>query len=115
VAGVVVRDKERSKRFFRDRVGMKVLHAWGHWVVMGDKRRGARLHLCQVKDSDKKHPSEKGDAGILILTDQTIATAYRRMRAKGVRFIAPPRREEWGWRCQSRDPDGSVYWLMPHA
>lgn len=113
VVAVVVRENQRSKKFFRDKVGMKVLHEWGHWVVMGDKRRGAQLHLCQIREFDKKSPFEKGNTGILILTDEKIEKAYKRMKAKGVKFVAPPKKEEWGWNCQFRDPDGNQFWLMP--
>ena len=113
VVAVVVRDKQKSKRFFRDQVGMKVLADYGHWVTLGDKRRGAQLHVCSVRDWDKKHPYEKGNTGILILTDEPIEKAYKRMKSKGVKFTAPPKKEEWGWNCQFADPDGNQYWLMP--
>lgn len=114
VVAVVVKDRQRSKRFFRDKVGMKVLHEFGHWIVMGDKRRGAQLHLCQMREFDPKFPMEKGNTGILILVDEPIEKAYKRMKARGVRFIQAPKREEWGWNCVFADPDGNEYWLMPY-
>jgi uncharacterized glyoxalase superfamily protein PhnB len=35
---------------------------------------------------------------------------YANLSAKGVRFLSPPRRMEWGeWLCEFTDPDGNEF------
>ncbi len=109
---VVVKDKARSKRFFRDKIGLKVLMEEGHWLTVGDPKRGSALHLCEVRDFDKKAPLEKGNTGILLLVDTDVRKAYAAMKKKGVKFAGKPVEHPWGWDFTFKDPDGNEFLVM---
>jgi predicted enzyme related to lactoylglutathione lyase len=104
---VVVKNLKRAKKFYTEKLGMKVLDDMGHWVTVGQPRKGARLHLCEMKKV------EPGNTGILIMIDEPIEKAYRDMKKKGVKFSVPPTVHEWGTECRFVDPDGNEFWLMP--
>lgn len=106
-AAVVVKDAKRAKKFFTDKLGMEVLDDEGHWVTVGQPRRGMRIHLCEME------PVEPGNTGILIVVDEDIDTAYKALKKKGVKFTQPPVKQEWGVECRFADPDGNEFWLMP--
>lgn len=106
---VVVRNKERSKEFFRDVLGMQVLDDEGHWVTVGQPGTGARIHLCEAE------PIEPGNTGIVIAVEEDIRSAYENMKSKGVKFAVPPTEREWGTECRFLDPDGNELWLFSMA
>ena len=102
---VVVKDLKRSKTFYVQKLGMKLLDNMGHWVTVGQPR-GVRIHLCQTK------PLEKGNTGIMLQVDEKLDKAYQTLRKKGVKFSVPPTKQAWGVECRFLDPDGNEFWLM---
>ncbi len=105
-AAVVVKDAQRAKRFYRDKLGLKVLSDEDHWVTVGQPRGGSQLHLCEMT------PLEKGNTGIVFAVDEKIDKAYQALRKKGVKFSVKPTMHEWGAECRFLDPDGNEFWLM---
>jgi len=119
---VVVSDKKRAIRWFRDVLGMRVAYIGppesntdptvqgspedpGHWIEMGPPRPMTRVHLCRLEDGR----TEPGPTGITFLSDN-IMEDYSRMEKKGVRFLSRPKKMEWGeWLCQFTDPDGNEF------
>jgi len=76
----------------------------GHWIELGPRRPQTRVHLCEMGGT-----TEPGPTGITFITDD-IQADYERMRAKGVRFLYPPKKMEWGeWLCEFVDPDGNEF------
>ena len=102
---VVVKDLRRSKKFFVEKLGMKLLDNLGHWVTVGQSKQGMRLHLCQGSKA------EKGNTGIALFVDAKIDAAYAALKKKGVRFSVPLAVHEWGTECRLLDPDGNEFWL----
>lgn len=109
---VVVKDKKRSKKFFTDKIGLKVLMDQGHWLTVGDPKRGSALHLCEIREFAPKAPLEKGNTGILLLVDHDVRKAHAAMKKKGVRFAHPPKEHPWGWDFTFKDPDGNEFLVM---
>jgi catechol 2,3-dioxygenase-like lactoylglutathione lyase family enzyme len=102
---VVVKNLKRSKKFYVEKLGLKVLDDMGHWVTVGQVKTGMRLHLCQMKEL------EKGNTGIGFVVDQKIDRVYATLKKKGVKFSVPPTEHEWGTECRFLDPDGNEFWL----
>ena len=76
----------------------------GHWIEVGPSAPRTRIHLCEMGGE-----TEPGPTGITFVTDDILAD-YERMRTKGVRFLGPPEKMEWGeWLAQVEDPDGNVF------
>ncbi len=114
---IVVSDRRKAIRWYRDVLGLEVAYIGpnegstaaegsstdpGHWVELGPRRPRTRVHLCEMGGT-----MEPGPTGITFLTDD-IRGDYERMRAKGVRFLYPPKKMDWGeWLCEFVDPDGN--------
>ncbi|MDG7008580.1 MAG: VOC family protein [Nitrososphaerota archaeon] len=112
---IVVADKKKALRWYVDVLGLKVAYIGppvsdpdpgvqgtvdnpGHWIELGPGRPRTRVHLC-----------EPGSTGITFLTPD-INSEYERLRRKGVKFLTPPKRMDWGeWICEFADPDGNEF------
>jgi catechol 2,3-dioxygenase-like lactoylglutathione lyase family enzyme len=119
---VLVSDRRKALIWYRDILGIPVAYIGpsvsntdpnvqgtaddpGHWIEIGPKRPLTRIHLCELAD----HRTEPGSTGITLLTDD-IDADYRRMAAKGVRFLSQPEKMDWGeWLCAFADPDGNEF------
>jgi predicted enzyme related to lactoylglutathione lyase len=109
---VVVSNGKRAVRYYTQKLRLDLLENAGHWRVVGRKRKGGlAIHLCEYGGPTPK--AEKGNTGILLLTDEPMEATYRKLRKKGVKFSIPPKQVEWGWQCQIRDPDGNELWIAP--
>ena len=76
----------------------------GHWIELGPRRPGTRVHLCEMGGV-----TEPGPTGITFITDD-IRGDYERMRAEGVRFLSPPKKMDWGeWLTEFVGPDGNQF------
>lgn len=107
---VVVSNGKKALNFYTKKLGFKVIANDGdHWIVVGAKRGGMALHLCSYGKSTPK--SEKGNTGIMVLTDKPIEQTYRELSKRGVKFSVPPQKVPWGWKCMFLDPDGNELWL----
>lgn len=105
-AAVVVKDLKAAKRFYTQKLGLKVLEDMGHWLTVGADKKGMRLHLCETR------PAEKGNTGILFVVDEKTEKAYAALKRKGVKFSVPPTKRSYGWECRFLDPFGNEFWLM---
>ncbi|MEM0128767.1 MAG: VOC family protein [Thermoplasmata archaeon] len=110
---VVVSDRVPATRWYRQKLGLSVVDRKGHWVTVGDRRRGIRLHLCAARKFDPMARPERGTTGILFEVDGDVEKAYRSLERRGVRFSHPPKKMEGGWYCTFLDPDGHEFWPMP--
>ncbi|HYM38925.1 MAG TPA: VOC family protein [Thermoplasmata archaeon] len=124
---VVVSDARKSIAWYRDVLGLEVAYIGpaaanpdptvqgtpdrpGHWVELGPGRPRTRIHLCDLGGK-----TEPGPTGITLLTDD-LRSEYERMRARGVRFLHPPRKMDWGERLVAFvDPDGNEFDLKQPA
>ncbi len=118
---VVVADARKAIPWYRDVLGLPVAYIGpanpspdptiqgrpdnpGHWIEMGPNRPRTRIHLCELQGK-----TEPGPTGITFLTDDILAD-YERMRGRGVHFLYPPQKMEWGeWLCAFLDPDGNEF------
>jgi predicted enzyme related to lactoylglutathione lyase len=108
---VVVSNGKKALAFYTRKLGLDVLADEDHWRVVGRKKGGLAIHLCEYGKPTPK--SEKGNTGILILTNESMEKTYQKLKKKGVKFSVPPKKEEWGWNCHFLDPDGNEFWLGP--
>ncbi len=108
---VVVSDREKARRWYTEKLGMKVLQEMEHWLTVGRDDRGGAIHLCL--GSDIEVPLEPGNTGILVLVDGDLKTECEKLRARGVEFVHEPTKQPWGvWDATIRDPDGNEILLM---
>lgn len=112
---IVVKDRKKALKWYTQKLGLKRLANEGHWVVVGQGGKGTNFHLCEVRQFDKKAKLEKGNTGIMITFPGDMLRTYEALKAKGVKFPAPPEKTDWGWYCMFQDPDGNEFWLSPQS
>ena len=109
---VMVSDRERSKRWYTEKLGMSVLMGGDHWVTVGRKGKGGAIHLCLASDVEGL-PLEPGNTGILVLVDGDLKKECEALKKRGVDFVHAPKKQPWGlWDAMVRDPDGNELLLM---
>lgn len=105
---VVVTDAKESARWWNEKLGFGV-HTVGngeHAVMVAPPGDRFVLHLCAGIES-----VSPGNTGIAFMTDD-IEALVERMRAGGVEFPEPLKRQSWGAMAKFADPDGNIYWLL---
>jgi len=104
---VVVADRKRALAWYRDVLALEAAYVppeVGHWIEMGPRRPRTRIHLCELGGA-----TEPGPTGVTLTTDN-IQADFQRLKGLGVKFLTPPKLEEWGeWLCSLVDPDGNEF------
>lgn len=111
---VVVSDREVSKRWYTEKLGLSLIADEDHWVTVGGKERGSQLHLCQGSENHPAPiPLEPGPSGIVLAIPGEFVAECRRLKERGVAFSHDPEEAPWGWYATVRDPDGNEHYLAP--
>jgi catechol 2,3-dioxygenase-like lactoylglutathione lyase family enzyme len=101
---LVVRDYDEAIEYFTGRLGFRLLEdspraAQKRWVVVSPPGTGgAALLLARAATPEQERSvgnQAGGRVGFFLRTDDFPGT-YERLRAKGVRFLEPPRSEPYG-------------------
>lgn len=108
---VVVSNRKKALAFYTKKLGLDLIEEMDHWTVVGRKKGGLLIHLCEYGKPTPK--SEKGNTGIMVFTNESMEKTYQQLKKKGVKFSVPPKKESWGWLCRFLDPDGNEIWLAP--
>jgi len=111
---VVVSNKEVSKNWYVDKLGLNLTSNEGHWVTVGSSENGTQIHLCQASENQPKPiPMEPGPSGIVFALPGDFLTECKRLKDRGVEFSHEPENAPWGWFATVRDPDGNEHYLSP--
>ncbi len=102
---VVVRDEKKATKFWKEKLGFRVVTSFPHWVTVAPRGANVRLHLCP--DSRP----EKGNTGYLFSTKDA-KREEAALRKKGVKITKPVKKEEWGTIFWFADPDGNEFQVM---
>lgn len=98
---LIVRDMDRSIAFYRDIVGLKVQLQTPYWSSMDAGNIIIGLH--PESEHSKVAPGGGWNVGFEVSDIQNTA---EELKAKGVRFLVEPKREDFGWLGVFADPDG---------
>lgn len=103
---VPVKDQNRALEFYTKKLGLKVFtdQSMGpsRWIEL--QIPGAETMLVLFHDPNAK-PDDK--PGVVFVTDNVSAT-YEELRAKGVEFTQPPKKEHWGEHAIFKDSEGNL-------
>jgi catechol 2,3-dioxygenase-like lactoylglutathione lyase family enzyme len=111
---IVVSDKEVSKKWYTEKLGLVLISNEGHWVTVGSDGRGCELHLCQASENRPNPiPLETGPSGIVFAIPGDFLKECNKLMERGVEFSHPPENAPWGWFATVRDPDGNEHYLSP--
>lgn len=102
---VVVRSEKRAARWWKEKVGFRVVTAFPHWVTVAPRGSNVRLHLCP--DSRP----EKGNTGFMFSTKDA-RKEEARLRKNGVKIVRPTKDEGWGTVFVFADPEGNEFYVI---
>ncbi|HEX5135721.1 MAG TPA: VOC family protein [Planctomycetota bacterium] len=103
---VPVKDQGRALDFYTRKLGFKVYTD----QTMGDTR-WIELQLPGAETRLVLHPGSAGaPAGLpaLALLADNVKATYDDLRAKGVEFTEPPKKEHWGEYASLKDSEGNI-------
>ena len=110
-AGIPVRDQERALKFWTEKMGFRILtdQPLGNqrWIELAIP--GAQTGV--VLFTPEGHEDRIGTFFNGSFQCDDVDATYRQLSAKGVEFVKPPKREEWGASAVFKDPDGNQFVL----
>jgi predicted enzyme related to lactoylglutathione lyase len=102
---VPVLDQDRALEFYTKKLGLRVFTG----QPMGDSRwielqiPGAETLLVLMQQSGH----EPGQMPSLVLVADKLQATYEKLKAKGVEFLQPPKKEPWGEHAIFKDSEGN--------
>ncbi len=118
--GVLVRDQERSKQFFIEKLGFNLVsdarfESGNRWVEVAPPDGTAVLALIRAPqgpaEQDKAEP--RGRDNIVTFITEDVDAIHREWSARGVNFILAPQTPAWGGKfCRFEDLDGNPFALF---
>ena len=102
---VVVRNDKKAAKWWKEKLGFRVVTSWPHWYTVASRGSNVHLHLCP--DSRP----EKGNTGFLFSTKDA-AREESRLRKNGVKITRPVKKEDWGTTFRFSDPDGNEFHVI---
>jgi catechol 2,3-dioxygenase-like lactoylglutathione lyase family enzyme len=108
---IYVGDVGSSLKFYRDKLGFKVIESMQGYARLKSPIGGATIALHVAKD--RKQPPGTRQV-VLYFEARDLEKTCKGLQNQGVRFDQMPVRMPWGWdHAYLRDPDGhqiSLYW-----
>jgi len=98
---VVVKDMDRSIKFYCDVLGLKVKTRTPEWTALDAGNIEIGLHA----ESKHLHVRPTESAGFAFFVPD-IRRAVDHLKANKVHILMPPKQESFGWLCIFTDPDG---------
>ena len=111
-ASIPVRDQDRALEFYTQKLGFRVItdspfDGKQRWIELGIPRADTKLVLFTAPGQEAMIG---GFMNVTFMADDVEATA-RELAARGVEFVQPPERADWGTAAVFRDPDGNRFVL----
>jgi len=112
VVSVPVADQDKAKAFYVDTLGFHLVRDDDsvpgiRWVQVTPRPGATALTLVTWFGT-----MPAGSLRGLVLACADLDAEYERLRAAGVRFDSPPRRQPWAAEAVFRDPDGNMLVLQ---
>lgn len=108
---IPVRDQEKSLKFYTEKLGFQIMtdQAFGtqRWLELGIA--GAETGVVLFTPPGQEDRIGKFQA--LSFWSDNVEKTYEQMKAKGVEFVQPPKKESWGTSAIFKDVDGNQFVL----
>jgi len=102
---VPVQDQARALEFYTKKLGLTVFtdqpNGPERWIEL--KVNGGETKLVL----QKQEKSNDASPGVVFVVDNVKAT-YEELKAKGVEFTQPPKKESWGEHAILKDSEGNL-------
>jgi len=109
---IPVRDQKAAIRFWTEKVGFEILtdqpfNETHRWVELGAPGHPTRVVLFPMDGWDERI----GKFMNVTFCADDVEGTYKEMAARGVEFVSPPKKADWGVACIFKDPEGSQFVL----
>ena len=106
--GIPVRDQDRALAFYTEKLGFRVVTD----QPMGPGQRWIELKIPGAETgislfTPPGHEDRVGTFANFSFHSSDVDKTYEELKARGVEFNAPPKKEPWGTSVIFRDPDGN--------
>jgi predicted enzyme related to lactoylglutathione lyase len=114
-----VTDQDAAKAFYTQKLGFSErldapMGPESRWVELGPGNGETSLVLMRPVADMPGHELAKsmiGSWATFIFAVDDINATYQQLTERGVEFVDPPSRQDWGWWATIKDPDGNVIGL----
>lgn len=108
-AGIPVRDQDRAVQFWTEKMGFKIVtdQPMGkqRWIELSIRTSTTRIVLF----TPEGHEDRIGSFFNGSFECDDVEATYRQLLAKGVEFVKPPKREDWGTSAIFKDSEGNQF------
>lgn len=109
---IPVSDQDRALEFYTAKLGFRVItdqpfDDHQRWIELGIGRGGTGIALFTPTGQEDRIGSFSNIS--FVTTD--VEGTYRELSARGVEFVQPPEKADWGTAAIFRDPDGNQFVL----
>jgi lactoylglutathione lyase len=103
---IKVTDIKKAIGFYRDILGLKIKNEWSNYVIFD---LAGTLTLAIMLGGKK---GRKEGAPNVYLAVENVDEEYEKLKAKGVTFVEPPKKQYWGgYAALFADPDENLFYL----
>ena len=114
-----VSDQDRAKAFYTQKLGFAErmdapMGPDNRWLELAPGRGETSLVLMKPAPDMPGHDlaaSMVGSWATFIFAVDDIQATHQELTARGVEFVEPPSKQEWGWWAMLKDPDGNIIGL----
>lgn len=109
---IPVRDQDRALDFYTTKLGLRVVTdrpfaGTQRWIELGIPRADTKVVLFTAPGQEAMIG---GFMNVTFMADDVEATA-RELQSRGVEFVQPPRKADWGTAAIFKDVDGNQFVL----
>ena len=109
---IPVKDQDKALAFYTEKLGFAIqtdqpMGPGQRWIELGIP--GAETDV--VLFSPEGHEDRIGGFMNLSFSSDNVEKTYDELKAKGVEFTKPPKKEPWGTFAMFKDPDGNQFVL----
>jgi len=111
-ASIPVTDQDRALQFYTEALGFEVYSDQPfsddqRWIELGIPGSDTRIVLF----TPEEHKPMIGHFSNLTFCSDNVDRTYEELKAKGVEFVGPPEKQQWGTFALFKDPDGTTFCL----
>ena len=109
---IPVNDQDKALEFYTEKLGMSIITDQPfddrqRWIELGIPGADTRVVLFTADE----HRDRIGTVSNIVFGSDNVEKSYEQLKARGVEFLGPPKKEPWGTFAIFKDADGNQFVL----
>jgi predicted enzyme related to lactoylglutathione lyase len=109
---IPVKDQDQALAFYTKKLGFQILTD----QPMGEGQRWLELGIPGAETkvvlfTPAGHETRIGTFSNVTFVSDNVEKTYQELSGRGVDFVQPPKKEQWGTSAMFKDPDGTIFLL----